>query len=860
MRGAADRARSWRGHRQPHRRAAAPEVAACGRRVWQRTVVGVSAASAVLVVGAFGGCDSGGDTLPGRSRPIFEHGWPDPSELALGPSAFTPLDPADALFETSSGGRAYIVPGADSDPLVRLTAALPLGRLHEAEDEAGASALLTRLLTTRSPIGARRPLSLLLAELGTSLTTVETLDAVHISLHVLPEDWQAGLELLIALVRNPDLDAAAIREHRAGPGYTMPMAGIAGAGFRPKVELERRIQGYPLAPPDPGTTVSPASARALAARALAADRVVFGVGGPVPRDEVEATLEAATRGWAPRSGPAGPGAGEPSPQPAVIEPREPQTRFHAVDVPSLEGWIAIGRAISAVTESDRAALAVLRFVLAERLNIAAREVRGLANRDDFEMPETGSGTGLLLVRTGGRPEAVAPLVRYSLDEIVRMHDPDEPVTESEVARAKGWVVDAVWRRSLELPTTASVTFAVEHVRRGSTARLMAWPAAVGAVTAEDVKAVAQAYLDPATFVTVVAGPLARIRAARHPRWPVALDELEADLTGTRIVESTSAAWPPGEEWRVDPESVFRLGADEDDPPSQFFRILDVALLASGDVIVVDGGRSEVRRYDAGGRHLWSAGGRGEGPGEFRSPRYLGRREDGAFLIWDRSLSRLSVLGEQGDLIAAERPSFGSEFVAQGLFDDGTWLVTFPESIAAPEAGTTWADTVGLWRYDPVRRDRTQLATMLGQRWIWTGRHMLPVPFSPRPLRAIDGTRLAVASGPDAQVSLHDAAGSLVARYRVVRDRMDIPRYQPAFDQLLTEPDGAIWARRFRSDPLSHVPTTWDVFDRTGVYLGPVSTPGGLTVLAVRDGLLAGVYRDELGVEYVSVHRVVGGIG
>ncbi|MYB04856.1 MAG: insulinase family protein [Gemmatimonadetes bacterium] len=496
-----------------------------GMCAWRRPVARAVVASQVLAVAALAGCDGGGDTLPGRSRPILEHDWPDPGELILGPSAFTPSDPAAALLETSSGTRAYIVPGADSDPLVRLTAALPLGRLHEAEGEAGASALLTRLITTRTPIGATRPLSLLLAELGTSLTTVETLDAVHISLHVLPEDWQAGLELLIAVVRNPDLDAATIREHRAGPGYTMPMAGIGGAGYRPKVELERRIQGYPLAPPDPGTTVSPGAVRALASRALAADRVVFGVGGPAPRDEVVATLETATRGWAP--------SGQPAPQPATITPREPSTRFHAVDVPSLEGWIAIGRAIGTVPESDRAALAVLRFILAERLNIAAREVRGLANRDDFEIPETGSGTGLLLVRTGGRPEAVAPLVRYSMDEIARIHDPEAPVTESEVARAQGWLVDAVWRRSLELATTASVTFAVEHVRRGGTAQLMAWSAALQTVTPDDVNAVAQAYLDPLAFVTVVAGPLERIRAARHPRWPVALDELEAELTGTR---------------------------------------------------------------------------------------------------------------------------------------------------------------------------------------------------------------------------------------------------------------------------------------------------------------------------------------
>ena len=508
-------------------RLACPRRRAVGRVVAARVGMVRSAAlaaSAALALGALGGCGGGADdTLPGRAQPIFEHDWPAPGELALGPATFTPPDPGQALFEASSGVRAYVVPGAASDPLVRLTAALPLGRLHEAEGEAGASALLTRLLTTRGAAGASRPLSLRLAELGTSLSAVETLDATHISLNVLPEDWQEGLELLVELVRDPDLDAASVRQYRVGPGYSMPMAGIDGDGFRPKVELERRILGHPLAPPDPGGTVSLAAVRALASRSLGADRVVFGVGGAVSRDEVEEVLESATRGWA--------SGGEPATEPATIEPVESVSRFQAVDVPSLEGWIAIGRAIGSVPESDRAALSVLRFILAERLNIAAREMRGLANRDDFEIPVTGSGTGLLLVRTGGRPEAVAPLVRYSLDELERMHDPQEPVSEAEVTRAKGWLVEAVWRRSLELATHASETFAVEQVRRGGTDHLMGWPEAVRSVTAEDVKAVAQEYLDPATFVTVVAGPLARIRAARHPRWPVALDEVEAGLSG-----------------------------------------------------------------------------------------------------------------------------------------------------------------------------------------------------------------------------------------------------------------------------------------------------------------------------------------
>lgn len=401
---------------------------------------------------------------------------------------------------------------------------------------------------------------------------------------------------------------------------------------------------------------------------------------------------------------------------------------------------------------------------------------------------------------------------------------------------------------------------------------------------------------------VRAGALARLARARPALLAVlaliaatACAEAEPDGVvrvdgdGVRIVENRAPAWPPGTEWRVDSEPVFRLGGAEAEPSSRFFRIPDVALLAGGEVVVVDGGSSEVRRYDAGGRHLWSAGGRGEGPGEFRSPRYLGRREDGAFLIWDRSLLRLSVVAEDGEVLLSERRTSpdGSEFIAFGLFDDGAWLVANPRRVSAPAEGTAWTDTVPLGRYDPALNEQVDVARVPGHQWIWTGQHMLPVPFSPQPLRAIMGDRLAVASGPVSEISIHGPDGSLAARYRIARERapvtasdvgrvieslvevgqgpeavwrrwrddMEIPSHEPAFDRLLADDAGNLWARRFTVDPVSRAPTSWDVFDPEGTWLGVVATPGGMTVTAIRDGLVAGVYRDELGVEHVSVHRL-----
>jgi zinc protease len=456
------------------------------------------------------GCQRDPDILPGHTRPLLRHDWPHPAALQLATTPFSPPDPGTALFEARNGLKAFIV--ADpADPVVRLTAAIPLGRLFETPGEAGAAELLVHLVTRGREVTRR------LGDMGAGLEVEQTLDATRISLEVLPEDWRAGLDLLVGLVANPDLDPGTIERFRVGPGYEMPMAGIEGDGFRPKVELARRAFGYPLAPPDPGTVVSTTAVRALAARTLVPGRVVVGIGGPVDRRDVESTIEAATRTWARTA------SGSLARIP--IEPRQAESRIDLVDVPSLEGWIAIGRVIGAVPDADRATLAAMAFILSERLNVAAREMRGLTNRDAALLPETANGAGLLHLRTGGRPEAVGPLVRFSWDEIRRLHDASEPVTDDELARAKGWLINAEWRGKLEGAGQASATFALEQVRRGGTDGLIRWPEAVEAITVEQVKTIAQRLLDPATMVTVVAGPLTEIRAARHPRWPIGLDDL-----------------------------------------------------------------------------------------------------------------------------------------------------------------------------------------------------------------------------------------------------------------------------------------------------------------------------------------------
>lgn len=406
-------------------------------------------------------------------------------------------------------------------------------------------------------------------------------------------------------------------------------------------------------------------------------------------------------------------------------------------------------------------------------------------------------------------------------------------------------------------------------------------------------------------------PAATLRPARHTAPTLALAFALAtacggegggrpavvvrDSAGVHIVESTAPAWPDRHAWQVAPEPTVRIGVVEGDSAYQLYQVQAIDLPAEGGVLVLDGGSRQLRRYDAAGRHLWSAGGPGRGPGQFQRPFYLGRRADSLY-VWDRALARLTVLTADGRLVRTEPhvSASGDAPMAYGIFADGALLVTVPHSIAPPAPGSVFADTVGLWRFDPATEERRLLTRLPGPLWLWTGRYQLPVPFTANPLRVVDRSRLLTAAGVVPEIRVYPSDGGPAARYILPRqpvavthgevrrmvddwiehkyygapaavwnewlDRMPVPDRQPAFDRLLVDRARNLWARRFLALPDSTTAPVWDVLQPDGTYLGAVATPLGLEVMAIGTDTLAGVQRDSLDVEHVLVYRITGAGG
>lgn len=144
-----------------------------------------------------------------------------------------------------------------------------------------------------------------------------------------------------------------------------------------------------------------------------------------------------------------------------------------------------------------------------------------------------------------------------------------------------------------------------------------------------------------------------------------------DSAGIAIVENASPDDSLAYDWwRVEGPRLDIGG--EDRAGHDLFRVSAALNLDDGRVVVADRGMSELRFFDPSGSLLSVAGGRGEGPGEFRNITWLAATGDSLF-VFDGSAVRMSVFSLDGRFVR----DFGfggqaSRATAIGLFADGSF--------------------------------------------------------------------------------------------------------------------------------------------------------------------------------------------
>lgn len=359
----------------------------------------------------------------------------------------------------------------------------------------------------------------------------------------------------------------------------------------------------------------------------------------------------------------------------------------------------------------------------------------------------------------------------------------------------------------------------------------------------------------------------------------------SDSLGIRIVESDVGDVPV----LPDLEMIASFGTVGAGGAEEFYQIRDVELLDSAHLAVADRGSEEVRIFGLDGRHLTSFGGEGSGPREYRGLSLVQDVADSIF-TYDVGNDRITVRSLGGEFVRSYRLEwFSGLLFPVEIAADGSALTVTVSHMTELEGVGRIVDQSVVSTYDA---DGSLLDSLRrvphNERFVRQAgdlRTTVGAPFTAEAGLVRSGSGFCHAFGPTPEVRCYGESGNLEAVWRLsiplrpvtepdidrywstlleeaegpyrdvmlrVRDDLTFPQWMPAFAALLLDDDCSVWARRYQ--PTTDQEGTWWLFDSEGKVTGRLNTPAGLEIMDVERGLVAGVWRDELGVEHVRVYR------
>lgn len=348
----------------------------------------------------------------------------------------------------------------------------------------------------------------------------------------------------------------------------------------------------------------------------------------------------------------------------------------------------------------------------------------------------------------------------------------------------------------------------------------------------------------------------------------------ADSAGLAIVTNVAEDRPLA--WSFEPELT--VGGEE------FYRVSrwNVDTDDRGIIHVLDREGKRVLRYGPDGALLGTLGGPGQGPGELAWPNAFDVAPDGRVSVSDFGRGRVITWAADGSLEgedASAHPGESFRRLSSGHVRE----------LQARGTGTTETRLV----YISDGGDTTQLASAQ-----WSGRPItlescgmsfsgMPPIFSPSLRWDAAGARTAVVTGPEYDIRVSDAATpSLRLRRRLsppaatrdqaltelgegmrvgtaggvrvcepgeVVDQRGVAELAPLLEQVVVEPGGRIWARRFVA---GDDPGAIDVFEADGEYLGTLPPGTPMPIGFLPGGRVMTSQTDELDVQRLVVGRFV----
>ena len=356
---------------------------------------------------------------------------------------------------------------------------------------------------------------------------------------------------------------------------------------------------------------------------------------------------------------------------------------------------------------------------------------------------------------------------------------------------------------------------------------------------------------------------------------------------------------PATVMRLSTTPVLSIGSLEGPDEYLFANINGGVLLADGTVVVSDRANFRVQRFDFRGRHLWSRGREGEGPGEFKHVALAaGCTDEEAVVVHDIHTQRVSVFGTDGDLVddyrflyngrplrelgcaPSGRVAFTGSSAAMGEDSrDPGELYRELVTVGSTQLGDTVPTTLREWVPSSEQRYLGPGAAMPGSIWshdavfaatddgVWLGTtddyQVELLRWDGATIRRIrwEGPDLAVTQAHvdryrDAlEDSYRDDDPNWRARFESRWDweREIVPDIFPAYRALKMGDDGVLWIEDY---PRPGAHAEWFAFDSEGTWTRSLVLPPRTRLLDIGPDWALVVATDDLDVQHVAVHSLV----
>lgn len=361
--------------------------------------------------------------------------------------------------------------------------------------------------------------------------------------------------------------------------------------------------------------------------------------------------------------------------------------------------------------------------------------------------------------------------------------------------------------------------------------------------------------------------------------------IRRDSAGIAIVESFRPAWGDSARWQVHPEPLLDLTRSGDGPEHLFYGVGGMARLSDGTIVVANSGSVEVRWFSPAGLFIGSAGGYGEGPGEFDNLQQIELAGDTVLALdFDETIALFAPGPRLVRVLRTRHDSRSAHFLDGGALLVPTllnWSEAYgqlrdPEALLLYDLEGTPGDSIGqipgaeeyvaeTLSGRPLFAKRSVIDTRGGS--VFTGIanlmqveelsatgdtiRILRIPGYPLEL-----TEAQVEAEREARLNITLPQGmTLPPPLRQAIEEMPSPTTRPAYDRMIVDPTGAVWLRHFVAQSEQGGPEAWLVFAPGGEWLGNVELPPAFSILDIGSDEVLGIWSDEMEVQHPQVLRL-----